>query len=295
MKPAMYLPDPQIAGIPHTFFANPAACPFPQAVLKRFPDLRSPDSKPVTLDVVLLSDLLQEGIERYDDDHNGLDLWLAPRVHNVVRVPRRIASDRRFWAWIAMDMGLGYIRHRWRNEQSGAYKPFRFTGPHLRNGISRLWWAAELSRNGRDYSPVALVLRGVRVAQFALELRYSWYRPAVIAFAEVCNDRSLNDALMKSLSVRVNAYLGTRPVELVGLDEGATSAYDAAWWSAAPPSEEELYGRLPEGPDDCIASREAIAKLKQWFNEIVDEVAAESPVVAEGSTRTGGGRRSVRQ
>jgi hypothetical protein len=293
MKPAQYLPDRQIASILHAFYGNPAACPFPQSALKPFPDLRFPDERPVTVDVDLLSDLLKEGVERYDDDNNALDQWLAPRVHNVVRVPRRIASDRRFWAWIAMDSGLGYIRHRWRNERLGAYNPYRFTGPHLRNGISRLWWAAELSRNGRDYGPVTHVLRGVRVAQFALELKYSWYRPAVIAFAEVCRDRLLNDALMQSLSVRVNAYLGTRPVELVGLDEGTTSAYDAAWWAAAPPSDEELYGRVPEGPDDCIASREAIDRLKQWFNEIVDEFAAEAPADSAGSTRAGGSRKRV--
>lgn len=292
MKRAQYLPDTQIANIPPAFYGNPAACPFPQSALKPFPDLRFPDRRPVTVDVDLLSDLLKEGVERHDNDISALDQWLAPRVHNVVRVPRRIASDRRFWAWIAMDAGLGYIRHRWRNERSGSFKPFRFTGPHLRNGISRLWWAAELSRNGRDYSPVLLVLRGVRVAQFALELKYSWYRPAVIAFAEVCKDRLLNDALMQSLSVRVNAYLGVRPVELVGLDESTTSAYDDAWWSAVSPSNEELYGRVPEGPDDCIASREAINKLKQWFNEIVDEFAAQSPPEAVSSARAeGSGQR----
>jgi hypothetical protein len=190
-------------------------------------DLRHPSGRTIDFDEDLLSAVLAEGIDRYEDDINGLDAWLAPRVHNVIRVPRRIASDRRFWAWIAIEFGRDYVKHRFSNGEASGIKAFRFTGSHLRNGVSRLWWSAELARNGRDYGPVAQVLSAVRIAQFALELRYSWYRPAVIAFARISAGRKLSDAKMQALSVRVNAYLGTRPVELIGLDETVMEDYDA--------------------------------------------------------------------
>jgi hypothetical protein len=271
MARAQFLPENLLAKVPSSFYSNPGASPFPGQA-KVFDDLRHPSGRTIEFDEELLSAVLAEGIDRYGDDINGLDAWLAPRVHNVIRVPRRIASDRLFWAWIAIEFGREYIKHRFSDGEGSAIKEFRFTGTHLRNGVSRLWWSAELARNGRDYGPVAQVLSGVRIAQFALELRYSWYRPAVIAFARVCVDRELRDAKMQGLSVRVNAYLGTRPVELIGLDETVAEDYDAEWWAGASPSKRQLFDGKFEGPDDGRASEDAIGELVNWFGEVLREL-----------------------
>lgn len=270
MARAQYLPDALLAKLPISFFSNPAASPFPGQG-KVYEDLRHPSGRTVEFDDELLSGVLSEGLRRYGTNANRLDAWLAPRVHNVVRVPRRIAADRRFWAWIATEFGRSYVRQRF-GDGGGPVKPFRFTGAHLRNGVSRLWWAAEMTRNGRDYSPVAQVLGAVRIAQFALELKYSWYRPAAIAFARVCIDRKLSDERMQALSVRINAYLGTRPVELVGLDGHIDDDYDADWWAGQPSSQNELFDGAIEGPDDGKASERAISDLVGWFGEILVEL-----------------------
>lgn len=282
MVRVQYLPDSVLAKIPGSFYLGPTASPLPTAAAKVYEDLRHPSERLIEFDEELLDNLLREGLDRYQlkDDAGQLDAWLAPRVHNVVRVPRRIAADRRFWAWVAIEFGRDYVRHRWPGAGPTGITQFRFTGTHLRNGISRLWWCAELSRNGRDYEPVALALRGVRVAQFALELRYSWYRPSVIAFARLCSERKLSDVQMQSLSVRVNAYLGTRPVELIGLDQTVADDYDEGWWAGTAPSPRELFDGAIEGPDDGCASEEAIAKLMKWFGELLDELGAQPPVAA---------------
>jgi hypothetical protein len=117
-----------------------------------------------------------------------------------------------------------------------------------------------------------MVLSVVRIAQFALELRYSWYRPAVIAFARVCSDRKLSDGKMQALSVRVNAYLGTRPVELIGFDENTTDDYDAEWWAGEPASDKQLFDGRLEGPDDGSASEDAIQELVKWFEDVLNEL-----------------------
>jgi hypothetical protein len=270
MVRAQYLPENQLAKIPGAFYGSPVLSPLSSGATRVFEDLRYPGDKTIEFDDELLRAVIAEGLSRYPGDNNTLDQWLAPRIHSVVRVPRRIASDRRFWAWVAIEFGRDYTKHRF--SDGGAIKEFRFTGTHLRNGIARLWWAAELARNGRDYGPVAQVLKAVRIAQFALELKYSWYRPAVIAFATVSADRKLTDQKMQALSVRVNAYLGTRPVELVGLDETGSVAYDAEWWASAPPSKKELFDGKLEGPDDGTASPDAIERLVKWFGVIIDEL-----------------------
>jgi hypothetical protein len=281
---AQFLPDSLLAKIPSSFWLDPVASPFSLGSAKVFEDLRHPSERIIDFDEELLRALLREGIERFPrqpDDFNRLDTWLAPRVHNVVRVPRRITADRLFWAWVAIEFGREYVRHRWAPDTGEPINNYRLTGSHLRNGVSRLWWAAELARNGRDYGPVDLVLRGVRVAQFALELRYSWYRPAVIAFAKVCSDRKLGDLQMKAMSVRLNAYLGTRPVEIVGLDEKVNEDYDAEWWSSVAPSKHQLFDGKMEGPDDGYAAEEAITALVKWFGDVLDELLL-VPMMAVG-------------
>src|SRR5439155_1699066 len=92
------------------------------------------------------------------------------------------------------------------------------------------------------------------------------------AFATICVDQGLKDEEMKDLSVRVNAYLGTRPVELVGLDESLADDYDAEWWAGEPPSKKELFEGKLDGPDDGQVSEVAVWNLVRWFGELDDEL-----------------------
>jgi hypothetical protein len=77
---------------------------------------------------------------------------------------------------------------------------------------------------------------------------------------------------MQALSVRVNAYLGTRPVELVGLDETVMDDYDGEWWAGQPPSKKQLFDGVIERPDDGGATDDAIDELVNWFSEILREL-----------------------
>ncbi len=225
-------------------------------------------------DAGLLRALFEEGLAlghlNKPEDGYALDRWLAPRLHSVLRIPRRFASDRAFWAWIAMRFAADYVHQRWENK--GVVRDWRFTSTALRNGVSRLWWAAELLRNGPDYDAVDLGLRKVRLAQFALELRYSWYRPAAIAFVRVAQGGSepMDDGAMRFLSTRANAYLPLSPLEVLGFDED-TQALDEAWWTSGTTLAELREPEPPPGPEDGYADPDAIANLEAWFAEVLEE------------------------
>lgn len=227
------------------------------------------------LDRQLIRELFVEGAKvgyaNDESDGYGLDRWLAPRLHAAIRLPRRITSDRRFWAWLAMSTAPEYIRQRW--TRNGSLNAWRFTGGLLRNGVSRLWWAAELLRNGPDYSAAELGLRRVRTAQFALELKYSWYRPAAIAFVRVAEGTPLAvDEQMKAMSKRANAYLPLAPLEAIGFDD-AEPQFDDAWWSHTVNLGELVSGDGPKGPEDGYADAGAISSLERWFRSILQETA----------------------
>jgi hypothetical protein len=217
----------------------------------------------------LVERLFAHSLEMYLD-RLQTDAWLAPRLHYALRVPRRVAGDSGFWTWVATRYGRDYLAHRWEGAKN---LEWRYTGTLTRNGISRLWWAAELTRNGPDYSVVPFSVRNATTAQFALELKYSWYRPAVIAFVRVAEgvdgQPALNSVQTKTLSTRINALTVLRPVEAIGFDPRAGEEdYDADWFRHRPAFEEVAATDLPRGPNSGLASPEAIAALTEWFRQL---------------------------
>jgi hypothetical protein len=201
-----------------------------------------------------------------------LDSWLAPRFHYLFRISRRTASDRGVWAWLAATICRQYVMTRFAGE--GPITPMRYYGELLRNAVSRLWWGAEMVRNGPSYEYVPIVFSRVRTAEFALELRYSWYRPAAIAFTRVAEGvgrgKRLSDEEMKDLSKSVNAYLSLTALESIGLNEDENGLFDEDWRQHGPSLAEATGSELSRlvGPQDGVASRQALDGLDDWFRRI---------------------------
>lgn len=251
------------------------------------------DGQPVQADLSLIRQVIDEALDNQfserppegSDQARGhiaeLDAWLAPRLHYCLRIPRRLAADKGFWAYVALSAGRRYIDHRWRQYNPRIEKNvvWRYTGDHLRNGLSRLWWAAEMVRSGPSYEYVRPTFARVRTAQFVLELKYSMYRPAPIAFVRVAEGLDGGAILrdereMQPLSVVVNAYLSLISLEAMGLDEPDEKA-DTDWWSRTPTLHETIAATV-EGPNDGYADPEAVARLEQWFRMLAEEVRGRS-------------------
>lgn len=212
-----------------------------------------------------------------------VDRSLAARFHYVFRISRRTAGDRGVWAWLATTICRPYVV--WRFADEGTVWAPRYYGDPLRNGVSRLWWAAEMTRNGPSYEHVPIVLNRVRTAEFALELRYSWYRAAAIAFTRVAEgidgNRRLLDPEMKALSKSINAYLSLTGLEAMGLSQDENGEFDEDWRSHLPSLAEatEVEVTALSGPRDGFVSSEAIKELERWFRAIAD-VAIETDTKA---------------
>jgi len=216
-----------------------------------------------------LGDSLGAPKARSDSEKNELDAWFAPRLHAALRIPRRIAGSREFWRWIGLDIGRPLVEARF--GQNGAVRQWRYTGLHLRNAMSRLWWGAELIRNGASYREVPSVFSRTRTAQFALELGYSRYKPAAIAFVRVAEGLDggpvLNDEQMKRLSRVVNALLSARVLESCDFGTPAPGL-DEKWLSTSADAEALVNGDLPVGPDDGGIPEAAIETLATWFRAL---------------------------
>ena len=80
------------------------------------------------------------------------DRWLSPRIHYALRLFRGEAAERGVWQWIAMRYSW-YVEWRW-SGVGGVIANDRWWGPNHKQAFSRLWWGAEIFRDGDDYRPV---------------------------------------------------------------------------------------------------------------------------------------------
>ncbi len=116
-----------------------------------------------------------EAMKRFEFDPWKSDPWLGPRVHATLRLTRREAADKRIWEYLTVIAFPDYVRWRWAQEDHDRLvTKDRFLGEDSKNAIARLWWAAELTRNGSDYSRTEQALD---ISRFSVSRRFcSTYR-----------------------------------------------------------------------------------------------------------------------
>jgi len=143
-----------------------------------------------------------------------------------------------------------------------------------------------MTRNGPSYEDVRHCFARTRTAQFALELMYSWHRPAAIGFcrvAEGVNGERLTDARTRTLSTRLRVLLSLQCLEATGsrtLD--VEDEFDEEW-AQHRPSLASLMGDLGtlKGPSTGGCEESAIDALSAWYREVlamsgVEELAVDT-------------------
>jgi hypothetical protein len=166
---------------------------------------------PVSFDLSELDHALDAVIAKTPRFDPSIDRLAAPAIHRALPLGRRLAADKSLWRFLTVVHRPDFVRHRWEN-RSFTQTRERFWAAGTSgdsNAIGRLWWIAELTRDGRDYTLTERVLSRPVLANPLFSRKLSWYRPAVEACADVIGDAPkdrIEQALRlfnKSLSVIV--------------------------------------------------------------------------------------------
>ncbi|KMO99776.1 DUF6339 family protein [Streptomyces roseus] len=220
--------------------------------------------------------LVDDAVFEFREDRTRADAWLAPRLHATLRLTRREAADKRLWNHLALAVAPDYVVWRHLSEPT-AKKPERrvaaerFRGPADRQCFSRLWWAAELFRNGSDYEPVDIACGNQDLIHTVLRSELIDHRPTAQALVRLLKSGQVSGGReINGLSVAINTAGATLLYDILAPDQPRDPARLRHWIAeagSAPPVERY---ELPSGPDEDPVPEESVAALTRYFAELFE-------------------------
>ncbi|MFD0225260.1 DUF6339 family protein [Streptomyces hirsutus] len=223
-----------------------------------------------------LRELVEDAMHEFRESRTRADGWLAPRLHAALRITRREAADRRLWTHLALAVAPDYVA--WRHPPVPApgrkeprINPARFKGTPDRQCFSRLWWAAELFRNGRDYSPVVAACANQDLIHNSLRRNLINHRPTAQALVRILERGVATTGRdIEGLMTAINAAGATLVYDALALDEPRDPEVLRQWVAeaeAAPPVPRHF---LPEGPDEEPVPEESAVALTNYFADLFE-------------------------
>ncbi|MFF3561192.1 DUF6339 family protein [Streptomyces sp. NPDC002574] len=217
-------------------------------------------------------------------DSNGLkatqaDAWLAPRLHAALRLTRREAADPGLWNYLALGVAPDYViwRHQPESKDGKVAKVAaeRFRGQYHKQVFARLWWAAELFRDGPNYEPVVTACGNQDMLNTALRMTVINHRPTaqaivrLVAKGVITTGREVN-----ALAGAVNAAAATLMYDVIAPDAERESRPLIDWITEAETARQVSRNALPTGPDEEPAPEISVSTLVDYFSDLF----ADAPV-----------------
>ncbi len=173
----------------------------------------------VTVDSTELDAALDRLIATTTRHDPAIDRVAAPAIHRALPLPRREAALPGIWRFIAVALRPDFVRHRW-EARSWATMRTRFWSPGTRpdsNAFFRLWWIAELTRQGDSYELTERVFARQPLVTQLFVRAFSQHREAVAAFTDEMGDAASDE--IERVAKELNGVLGTLVLESLGREE----------------------------------------------------------------------------
>ncbi|KJY35723.1 DUF6339 family protein [Streptomyces sp. NRRL S-495] len=248
----------------------------PQVALLRASEAVDDDSG--RWDTAPVRELLDEAIRRFGDSPTDADAWLSPRLHATLRLTRAEAAGPGLWNFLALVVAPDYVlwRHLPRGEAKDDEPPKvsapRFTGIHYTQAFARLWWAAELFRDGGDYRPVEIACRNQDMLNTAMRLDAIDHRPTALAMVRVLKGLAESGATrlgdrVNALCTAVNAAGSTLMYDVIAQDDLPDPDALVSWVAEADTAPSVPWDRLPDGPPEEAVRRDSVDRLARMFQQ----------------------------
>ncbi|MFF5635059.1 DUF6339 family protein [Streptomyces sp. NPDC012825] len=217
-----------------------------------------------------LRSLLEDAMHEFGGSKTRADGWLAPRLHATLRLTRREAADRRLWTHFALAVAPDYVAWRHASTSTSKINSERFKGAPDRQCFSRLWWAAEMFRNGSDYSPVETACGTQELIHSALRRGLVDHRPTAQALVGVLKRGIATGREIEGLMVAISAAGATLVYDALAEDEPRDPEALRQWIAEAEKAPSVPRHTLPKGPQEEPVSEETVRRLTDYFVELFE-------------------------
>ncbi|MFE4664111.1 DUF6339 family protein [Streptomyces sp. NPDC056716] len=223
-----------------------------------------------------IRDLIDDVMYLHRDERpTAADAWLAPRLHAILRLTRAEAADAALWNYLALGVAPDFVVWRHLSDSKKTVNARYFKGPHYKQAFARLWWSAELFRNGPDYEPVVVACGNQDMLNTALRLEVIDHRPTAQALVRLLRRgvvRTGREA--NALAKAVNAAAATLMYDVIAPDGGRDAGAVRRWIDEGEAGLSVLHRPLPDGPVEERAPEDSVQRLTDHFAELF----AEAPV-----------------
>lgn len=223
------------------------------------------------IDLLSLRAMVETSMQRFEHEPWKSDPWLGPRLHATLRLTRREAADKRIWQYLTVVEFQEYVRWRW--SQENADDPVtldRFFGEDSKNALSRLWWTAEMTRNGSDYGPAVHALSIPRFSNHWHPLNLMHHKPAALAavdFLRLFQTKGTTTAQAEQMAKSVNVALRTLCLDALTANP-ATDGQAVRDWIKERIDETTMMDELPKGPDEAPVPEADIAAVRKFLDDL---------------------------
>ncbi|WP_030238095.1 DUF6339 family protein [Streptomyces sp. NRRL S-350] len=208
------------------------------------------------------------------------DAWLAPRLHAALRLTRREAADPGFWNYLALGVAPDYVVWRHlpepKDDKVAKVAAVRFRGPYHKQAFARLWWAAELFRDGADYGPVVTACGNQDILNTALRMSVINHRPTAQAIVRLVVKGTITGGReANALAGAVNASAATLMYDVIAPDHSERDSRPLLdWIDEAETARQVSRNALPTGPAEEPAPELSVSMLADYFADLF----ADAPV-----------------
>lgn len=233
-------------------------------------------ARPVEIDTAV--ELIRLAMHRFDENSVESDSWLAPRVHLALRLTRREAAELGIWEYLALIEVPQYVHWRWPGKDKGTTRK-RYCGRLDEQAIARLWWGAELTRNGKNYSPTVDAFKNQDVPNTWFRLNLFHHKPAIQAAIRFTLGKSSDET--NRIAKVIDMALKTTSLDALARSDNSDSATIEEWIAeGAPPITELTNQTLPAGPDEPAIPENHIQSVLSFFERISALVPPTNPRTA---------------
>ncbi|MFG3102868.1 DUF6339 family protein [Streptomyces sp. NPDC048182] len=222
-----------------------------------------------------LRDLVDDARYRSRDNRTDADGWLAPRLHATLRLTRREAADKRIWTHLGLAVAPDYVAWRHPPKSQDAkpprINPARFKGAPDRQCFSRLWWAAEMFRDGEDYAPVVTACSNQDLIHNALRMDLVDHRPTAQALVRILERGIASSGReINGLMTAINTAGATLVYDALAPDEPRDPDALRRWIEEAESAPPAPRHDLPDGPDEERVPECSVSALADYLAELFE-------------------------